>query len=182
MKISPRPMLITIGYGLLCGLLFGPLSAGLSHLFPWPVSFRLIVWVYLALYIFMLTRWKKASPLSITFPLLLLLMLVFWGDSDTTFLFFALGILSWIRSGVSVQGSLLKVLSIELLICVGGGALVAYFSPHSMLTWALAMWMFFLIQSLYFFFFGEIGETEVERDPFDQARGKVERILSGGHW
>jgi hypothetical protein len=43
------------------------------------------------------------------------------------------------------------------------------------------MWMFFLTQSLYFFFFGEIGRAEVELDPFDRARGKVEKILSGGH-
>jgi len=45
----------------------------------------------------------------------------------------------------------------------------------------MAIWMFFLVQSLYFVFFREIGEAEqekVELDPFEQARGQAKKILS----
>jgi hypothetical protein len=50
-------------------------------------------------------------------------------------------------------------------------------------TWGLAVWMFFLVQSLYFVFFRDLGEgveEKVELDPFDLARSQAERILSTG--
>jgi hypothetical protein len=47
----------------------------------------------------------------------------------------------------------------------------------------MAVWTFFLIQSLDFVVFRDLTETEeeeVELDPFEQARGQVEKILSTG--
>ena len=41
--------------------------------------------------------------------------------------------------------------------------------------------MFFLVQSLYFVVFADIGaaqEENIRPDPFDQARGQAEKILS----
>ena len=119
--------------------------------------------------------------IGLQFPLFLLLILVFWGDSNEAFLFLALGVLSWVRSGICFQGGLLKTFGAEAALCLGGGALVAHFTPHSMITWAMAIWMFFLMQSLYFVFFRETAETQahkVQLDPFEQARGQAERILS----
>ena len=66
---------------------------------------------------------------------------------------------------------------------LGGGVLLACFTPHSTVTWAMAIWMFFLVQSLYFVFFREVGEAEqekVELDSFEQAKGQAEKILSTG--
>jgi hypothetical protein len=43
--------------------------------------------------------------------------------------------------------------------------------------------MFFLVQSLYFVFFKDLGEAvedKVELDPFELARSRAERILSTG--
>jgi hypothetical protein len=176
-------MFTTIIYGLLCGLSFVPIIIALSYLLYWPAAFRLIIWLYLAGYLAILTRWGRVRLLSIIFPLLLLLPLVFWGNSNTGFLFLALGVLSWVRSGICFQGSLLKTLGTEVALCLGGGALVAFFAPHSTITWAMAVWTFFLIQSLYFVVFRDLTETEeeeVELDPFEQARGQVEKILSTG--
>ena len=182
MKITRRPMPTTILFGLMCGLFFIPVSMVLGYIVYWPMAFRLAIWSYLALYGLLLTRWGKVSPISIVFPLLILLVFVFWGNSNSAFLLLALGILSWIRSGICFQRPLFKILGAELLVCIGGGVLVAYFAPHSTLTWAMGIWMFFLVQSLYFVLMGDISDEE-ERlavDPFEQARKHAERILSNG--
>lgn len=181
MKITRRPMLMTVIYGLLCGISFIPIVMALSYFLYWPIAFRLTIWLYLAGYLVLLTRWAKVSLFSILFPLLLLVLLVFWGGSSPAYMFLALGILSWVRSGICFQGGLLRTLGAEAALCLGGGALVAYFTPHSMIIWAMAIWMFFLVQSLYFVVFKGIGEAEEEKvglDPFEQARGQAEKILS----
>ena len=177
-----RPMIATILYGLVCGVTFIPVSIVLSYVIYWPEAFRFAVWSYVALYGLLLTRWGKGSSISIVFPLLTLFIFVFWGNSNSSFLLLALAILSWIRSGISFRRPLVHMLGVELLICIGGGALVAYFAPHSTLTWAMGIWLFFLVQSLYFVLVGDAtGEEDaVSMDPFEKARSQAERILSDG--
>jgi hypothetical protein len=183
MKITRRPMLTTILYGLLCGISFVPTVMVISSFLYWSTAFRLAIWLTLAGYLVVLTKWGRASLHSILFPLLLLLLLVFWGGTNGAFLLLALGVLSWVRSGICFQKGLLKALGAEFVLCLGGGALVAFFPPHSAVTWGLAVWMFFLVQSLYFVFFRDLGEAvedRVELDPFELARTQAERILSTG--
>ena len=182
MKITRRPMITTILYGLMCGVTFIPVSIVLSYVIYWPEAFRFAVWSYVALYGLLLTRWGKGSSISIVFPLLTLFIFVFWGNSNSAFLLLSLGILSWIRSGICFRRPLAQMLSVELLICIGGGALVAYFAPHSALTWAMGIWLFFLVQSLYFVLAGNIMREEnvVRMDPFEEARSQAEQILSNG--
>jgi hypothetical protein len=78
---------------------------------------------------------------------------------------------------------LLKSLVTEVSLCLGSAALVVFFTPHSTITWGVAVWMFFLVQSVYFVVFANFGEKEEDRmelDPFHQARSRAERILSTG--
>jgi hypothetical protein len=181
MKISRRPMLTTIIYGLLAGMSFIPTVMVMSNLVHWTTAFRLVIWLVLAGYLVILTRWGRVSVLSIMFPLLLLLLLVFWGDTNSAFLFLALGVLSWVRSGICFQGGLLKTVATEAALCLGAGALVVFVTPHSTITWGVVVWMFFLVQSIYFVVFADFGdepEEQVELDPFHQARARAERILA----
>ena len=200
MKISRRPMIATILYGLMCGVVFIPVSVVLSYMISWPEAFRLTIWSYVALYGLLLTRWGKRNPISIVFPLLTLFIFVFWGNSTSAFLLLALGILSWIRSGICFRKPLVQMLGVELLVSIGGGALVtycaphstliwasggasvAYLAPHSTLTWAMGIWLFFLVQSLYFVLTGDARseEDKLRLDPFDEAKRQAERILSNG--
>jgi hypothetical protein len=183
MNISKRPMFTTIIYGLLAGTSFIPMVMVMSNLLHWAVSLRLAIWLVLGGYLVILTRWGRVRLLSIIFPLLLLLLLVFWGETNSAFLFLVLGILSWVRSGICFQGGLLKSLVTEVALCLGSAALVVFFTPHSTITWAVAVWMFFLVQSVYFVVFANFGEKEEDRmelDPFHQARSRAERILSTG--
>lgn len=185
MKISRKPMFTTIAYGLLAGTSFIPMVMVMSNLVLWTAAFRLAIWLVLAGYLVILTKWGKVSLLSIVFPLLLLLLLAFCGDTNSAFLFLALGVLSWVRSGICFQGGLLKTLSTEIALCLGGGALVVLCSPHSTITGAVAVWMFFLVQSVYFVVFPDFGQEsgeQVELDLFHQARTRAERILSTRPW
>jgi len=186
MKTMRIPMLTTIFFGLGCGICFIPLTMLLGFFIPWPLALHLTVWSYLALYGLVLTWWSRVGPLSIAFPLLLLLVFAFWGASHTAFLLTALVIMSWIRSGICFRHSRVKAIGAEIIICLGGGAIVTYFAPHTPATWAMVVWALFLIQALYFVFLGEMDKHQggdAERDPFAEMRRRAERILSGdGHY
>ena len=180
MNIARRPMLATIFFGLACGVTLVPATVSLSYVFSWPTAFRLILWLYLAAYGFLLARWGKVNNASIVFPLAIVFLFAIWGHSATPFLFLALGVLSWIRSGICFKRPFPRMLATELAISLGGGALVAYFAPYSPATWAMGVWMFFLIQSLYFMVVRDVGDetVDVSLDPFEEARRRAEEILS----
>ena len=174
-------MFTTIIYGLLAGISFIPTVMVISNLVHWTAAFRLAIWLVLAGYLVILTRWGRVSLLSVVFPLLLLLLLVFWGNTNSAFLLLALGVLSWVRSGICFQGGLLKTVATEAALCLGTGALAVFVTPHSTITWGVLVWMFFLVQSVYFVVFADFGEEPEERvelDPFHQARTRAERILA----
>jgi hypothetical protein len=181
MKIVRRPMPGTVLFGLVCGISFVPVSVALSYVFLWPTALRMTLWFCLASYGCLLARWGKVNFASIFFPLLIVFLFVFWGNSARLFLLLSLGVLSWIRSGICFQRPLRRMLGTELFLSVGGGALVAFFMPHSPATWAMGLWMFFLIQSLYFLVVRDLGDRrqDVSLDPFEQARRRAEEILSG---
>lgn len=183
MKASRRSTLTTIFFGLGCGICLVPISSGLSYLIEWPQAVYLTLWSCLVLYSFLLTKWGRASLFSTVFPLLLLFVFAFQATSHTAFVLSALVILGWIRSGICFRGSGIKAIGVELMICLGGGALVFYFPPHTPATWALMVWACFLIQSLYFVMLGtsdERQEKENLRDPFEEMRRRAERIIAGG--
>jgi hypothetical protein len=121
--------------------------------------------------------------LSIAFPLLLLFVAIITARSTDSFLILALVVFSWIRSGICFPQAFGKRLCAELLLCMGGGLLVAGFVPHSMVVWGMGIWMFFLVQALYFVIFDEnreAADVSTMSDSFEEARDEAERILSAG--
>lgn len=187
MRVSGNPMRTTLVFGLGCALMFIPLhlllSAVLSGLVFPAMTFRLILWTYLALYAVLLARWgKQKSVLRVLFPLVFLLAAGFVAGNRPGFLLIFLAALSWIRSGICFPGSALRTLASEVLVCIGGAGLVSFFHPYSPATWAVGIWLFFLIQSLYFMFMDEKRDSNPERpdaDPFEKARKGAEKILYG---
>ncbi|GBC60273.1 hypothetical protein DENIS_1224 [Desulfonema ishimotonii] len=181
MNTANHRLRTTLMFGLVCGLAFIPATMVLNRLIWPPMPFRLTLWGYFAVYGCFLIRWGKKSPVSLLFPLLLSGTVLVFAESRQSFLLIMLMLLSWLRSGVCFPSAPLKMLIAELLFSFGGGLLVAGFSPHSALTWALGIWLFFLIQSLYFLFFTENTRTRsnAEPDPFECARKAAERILEG---
>lgn len=184
MKTTAQPIRSTMVFGLICGLLLIPLAVGLSYVVSWSIALCIIFWGYLSAYSYMLTNWSKKSFLLNIFPLLLVLVAIFWTDSISAFLLIALGVFSWIRSGICYPKHFIRRLFAEIALSLGGGALVAILTPISVFSWAMAVWLFFLVQALYFVIFeiDHIAEEDLGRDPFDRARKQAEQILTANEY
>lgn len=182
MKPPGNPVRTTIVVGLASGLLFLPVSSALSLFLPWPVGFRFTIWIFLAAYGAVLCRWSGTGLPACWFPLGILFASMFKLKSNEDFLLLVVLILGWLRSGVCFPSPVWKALGVEVLVGLGGAALVACFAPASMTAWALGVWMFFLVQSLYFVLTGNTGVEDGEdpADPFERARRGAEDILSAG--
>ncbi len=179
MTTSQRPIRTTIFFGLICGLMFIPARIFFEYTFLWPLVFRLTFFACLAAYSLILASWGNKRRTSVLFPLLFLFFFIFCRSSNAAFLLLSLGMLSWIRSGICFQNAFAKSLGVEIIFSIGGGALVAYFNPHSTLTWALGIWIFFMIQSLYFTIMTDMEKDDAAQavDVFEQARLRAEGIL-----
>jgi hypothetical protein len=181
MKKIKHPVRNTILYGLFCGLTFVPLSLTLDTVLSWPSAFSLALWLFISGYAILLTRWSNTALISIVFPLLLLVPTIFLVNSRALFFLLALSVISWIRSGICFQKRVGMRLAVELLLCFLGAVLLHGFTPGSVLGWGLGIWMFFLVQALYFAFFAPADHQQEESsrlDAFEQASRQAERVLS----
>jgi hypothetical protein len=183
MKSKTTPIRSTIAWGLISGMVYIPLCSALSLLVFWPLGIQLSFWTLLAGYAVLLSRWATRPLRSIGLPLLLLLLSAFLIESATAFLLTAIVILSWIRSGICFKRKpLLKRLGAEMGLGLGSVLLVGGAVPGVTLVWALGVWLFFLIQALYFVLFEYQSDcqTKIRVDPFEKAKMAAEKILSGG--
>ncbi|MGD8883098.1 MAG: hypothetical protein PVI82_14475 [Desulfobacterales bacterium] len=183
MKSTAKPIRSTIIWGLISGLLYIPLCIGLSRFMLWPVSFQVSLWMLLAGYGVLLSRWTPKSLRSVSFPLLLLFFAAFFIRSTGAFLFASLVMLSWIRSDICFKEKpFLKRWGAEIGLGLAAGLLVSGAVPAVAITWALGIWLFFLIQALYFVLFDYQGdaEVEIEADPFEKAKMEAQKIFSNG--
>lgn len=179
MNSKQNPIRTTILYGLACGLIFTPLAFFLGPILFWSKALKLILWFYLAGYSVFLIKWGSGRVLQIIFPVSLLLALLFFPLPLSAYLFLLLGILSWIRSGICFQHSFFRAITAEIIVCAGGAALVASFTPFSSICLAIGIFLFFLVQSIYFLIFPlqNDGFRKEKIDPFDKALRRVENIL-----
>lgn len=184
MKAIKHPIRNTILFGFACGLSFVPLSLMLNAFIPWTKAVCLTLWFFLAVYALLLNFWCQKFQMSTAFPLLLLLPAIFLIDSMALFFILALIVTGWIRSGICYQEPGIVSLVVELLLSCIGAVLIQVFTPGSVFAWALGIWMFFLVQSLYFVFLGHTDqrrEEAAEMEAFEHASRQAERILSEVH-
>jgi hypothetical protein len=175
----------TIAYGLACGLSFVPLSLTLDTVISWPSAFCLTLWLFISGYAILLSRWSNTALISIVFPLLLLVPTIFLMNSSVLFFLLALIVISWVRSGICFLKRGAIQLTAELLLCILGGILVVVFTPGSLFAWAVGVWMFFLVQALYFVFFEQTDNRQEEparMDAFERASRQADRILTDVHY
>lgn len=174
------PLRTTLVYGLICALAAMPATGGLAAHFGGSVAFKLVLWTILAGYSLLLARWSGRHPAGILFPLILLLGTAVWPGIDSAFFFLGLGVLCWLRSGICFNHFPLRAMVAETLTAAGGAALVTLLSPASPVAWAVSIWLFFLVQTLYFFIVSPRDRKSADQqdaDPFDQARRAAQRIL-----
>ena len=157
MKSKTTPIRSTIVWGLIGGLVYIPLCSALSHMVFWPLSIQLSLWILLAGYAVLLSRWAFRPLSSIGLPLLLLLLSAFLIESVTAFILIALVTLSWIRSGICFKR---KPLAKRLAAETGLGLVIE--------------------AELIYVPKGSDPEVKIDVDPFEGAKMAAEKILSGG--
>jgi hypothetical protein len=181
MKPDSKPVRATIFTGLVFGALYAPLSLSLESYLYWPWPFKSTLLMYLAMYSLLLTRWTERKPAKIILPLILLILYVkFQAPYETKqFVICTLLAFSWIRSGICAERLSLKLLIVELTLSFGGAVLAVFLSSQSTIGISLAIWLFFLFQSLYFIALP--GKTVLQKnlvpDRFEQAKRQTEKLL-----
>jgi len=182
MKIWQRPVPTTLFLGLICGVSTIPLVLIFNLLTGDRPAFYLTLWLQVTIYGILLMRWYHKSVLLTAFPLMILFWAAFWIDATISYFLLASAILGWIRSGICFAEYPVGRFGVEAAISLGTCISVVWFPPSSALSWAMAIWMFFLIQALFFVFFGTVernSQEKIEIDPFEQARIKAEEIIAG---
>lgn len=180
MKNTATPIRSTIAWGLLSGFVYLLLSVPANAIIFWPIGEQLVLWVLLAGYSILLSRWASRPLSAVAWPLMLLLVGALLIPSTSTFTWVALGILSWIRSGICFNRTLvLKRCAVEFGLGLGTGLVVSAVLPATTVSVALGVWLLFLIQALYFvmFEYRKDSADSVEVDPFERARLAAEEIL-----
>lgn len=176
----PRRMTWTIVYGLASAAIFLPAIQILRPFLSRPTAMGLVLWLILAGYGLMLAMWGRPPIGAVLFPLLVLFSAVFWAGGFGSLALTGAAVLGWLRSGVCFPDHWptrsLAELTLNLIPAI---ALVAW-APGSLTTTALGLWLYFLIQAVYFVLFQNEGLTEAAPalDPWEQARQRAEAILS----
>lgn len=88
------------------------------------------------------------------------------------------GVVALCRSGILYRQRPLRALVAEALLLAGGLALARFLAGGGPVSWALATWGYFLVQSTFFL----IGGVRVRReapseDPFERARAELLALL-----
>ena len=129
----------------------------------------------------------ECRPEDINIPLLLVTGVALWPNSSTGFILAALAVLSWIRSGICFKHVPLRAFIAEVLTITGGAGYYILWRPDSPVTLALALWLFFLVQTLYFFIVPIVPLPRIREtanaagggsvDAFEQASQNMKRVL-----
>ena len=174
------PVRTTLVYGALSALAVMPGTALLAAYMGWPLAFKLALWADLAGYAALMARWSRRPLTALILPLALLLGMALWPGIYAAFFFLGLGVLAWLRSGICFTAAPLRAIAAETLVIAGGAGLVALLGPASTLTWAISIWLFFLVQALYFFIVPSSARSTAGMstpDPFYRAHREALRVL-----
>jgi hypothetical protein len=175
-----RPTRTTVVFALASGFMVIPATLLLSPYFLWPTAIKLTIWMTLVLYSLLLGRWGQTGLWPLVFHLALLLAAALWLETYWGFFYLSVGVLSWIRSGVCFRGAPLRTLIAELGTLIGGGGLVMIFGGSSLMSWAVSVCLFTLVQALYFYIVPvrfENGIAKAAKYPFEKAAAEVQKLL-----
>lgn len=177
-----KPIRTTVVFALISGALVVPLALLLTTYLPWSTAFKISLWGDLALYGVLMARWGGARLYFLLFPVAILLGTALWPGTYHGFFLLALGVFSWMRSGICFQGAPLRAILAEVMTIVGSAALLLVFGAYTSGAWALNICLFYLVQSLYFFIV-PVRLTKfvdpVPEDQFEKAVEEATKVLDG---
>jgi hypothetical protein len=175
-----QPIRLTLIFGLLSGLSILPLAHFSTSLNGWAVASKFFVLINLVFYGFLLCYWSRTPVASIVFPLLLATGVALWPDSSSVFIAIALGVFSWIRSGICFKDLPVRIVFAESTTIICGAGYLLFWGAAAASVPVVSIWFFFLVQALYFYI---VPDKVIEKraavlsDPFEHARLETERIL-----
>ena len=153
MNTDHRPVRTTLILGGLGGLVC--CLAGWAGAWPvfWPWFSFGIVWCLIAVYSLVLLRWSGRRHPAVLFPLLVLAGVGVAMPPAGLVFGLALAIFSWIRSGICYPRSVVQSFLREAFLCGGGGLCLMLWGLSTPLSWGLGIWLFGLMQALFFVLF-----------------------------
>ncbi len=175
-----KPVRTTIIFGMLSACCVLPFTYLLGPYWGWTATHKIFLSLILGLYTLLLCRWSKTDILAITFPALLMIGLALIPSIQIGFILAALCIFNWIRSGICFSNTPLRAVVGEVVTVTGGAGFIFFWWSHSTLIFPLAIWFFFLVQTLYFFIVPQTAKgnrTHQSADPFEQASQDMERLF-----
>jgi len=147
---------------------------------PRPATLNAAMLLCLAAYAAVLARLSGKPLRTVSAPLLMLAALLPGADSVGAFAVPAAAGLAWVRSGICFPGPIGRRVAAEAFTAGGGLILCAALRPPGPAGWALALWMFFLVQALYFAFVDTAPRSGFEPDglePRAALRRRAQALL-----
>ena len=174
-----RPVRTTIVFGAAAGLLTSAALILLSGVLPPWTAREWVLLACLASYGVLLCRWSGRSPAVVLLPLGVAAAALLGGLVGTGFVILCTALLAWIRSGLCFPPVGRPRMVLETFLAGGGALLAALLAPGGQLGLGMGVWVFFLIQSLYFLLVPQT-RTEKERDRFEETVRELDRLLGDG--
>ena len=150
MKLKMSPVAASVIFAAAAAMLVATATILPLRPIPRTTALNAAIFLCLAAYSAFLARSSGRSPRALFAPLFMLAAVLAVVGSVTGFVVPAAAGLSWIRSGICFQGSMPRRVCAEALTCAAGLALIWLLQPPGPYGGALSIWMFGLIQALYF--------------------------------
>ena len=177
-KISP--ITATLIFAVLAALLVAAVTSLPLVLISRSSALNAAMFLCLAAYAALLCRLSGKGLRVLFAPFLILSAVLAVAGSVAGFVVPAAAGLAWIRSGICFSGPIARRVVAETLTGAAGLLLCAVLQPPGLTGRVLGLWMFFLIQALYFVIIdtesGPRGES-ADRDPRQTVRGRVQALL-----
>ena len=177
-KISPVPTTVILAAA--AAMLVATVTILPLRPIPRTAALNAAIFLCLAAYSAFIARSSGRSLRALFAPLFMLAAVMAAAGSVTGFVVPAAAGLSWIRSGICFPGSLLRRVCAEAITCAAGLALVRLLQPPGPYGLPLSIWMFSLIQALYFVVIDaeRSGQTEPPiREKIEEAHCRADVLL-----
>jgi hypothetical protein len=180
MNLKISPVATSVIFAAAAALLVAAVAILPLRPIPRATALNAVIYLWLAAYSAFLARSGGRSLRALFAPLFILAAVLAVAGSVTGFAVPAAAGLSWIRSGICFQGSMRRRVCAEAIACPAGLALVWLLQPPGPYGCALSIWMFGLIQALYFVVVdaersGRPEPTSQER--LEKAHGRADALL-----
>jgi hypothetical protein len=170
MNLRISPLAASVIFAAAAALLVAAATVLPPRPIPRTTALNAAIFLCLAAYSVFLARSSGRSLRALFAPLFMLAAVMAVAGSVTGFVVPAAAGLSWIRSGICFTGSMPRRVCAEAIVCAAGLALPWLLQPPGTYGWPLSIWMFGLIQSLYF------GMVDAERAGLPEKQGQDKMV------